>query len=265
MLPLHHDFFPPSKRLVSSNIFLAPRNCCCRYIKFHSNTKILLFSWFILYHSFIIKLLSLLFLSSIHCRQQQIIMPPKKASSSKKAGDNSKVDFGPADPTRNNNYVRLQIQLQEWFEQHPGNSFIQPKAFQQQYPEFDKYTLSSLQAPFYKLRTKIRTAAGLGIAGGMFLLLVVLVVLLVVYSILFVVFTTILIYDHHDIIVLILLLFLMFFFLLLTMMTAAASTLSNLLLVFLLLLLFTHHPLPLKHPLRLIVLVLKGNLHHLRL
>ena len=50
---------------------------------------------------------------------------------------------------------KLKKHLVDWFEGHQNEEFIKPRAFQNLYPLFDKYTSESFRRHFYNIRKKI--------------------------------------------------------------------------------------------------------------
>ena len=42
--------------------------------------------------------------------------------------------------------------MNDWYQDHPGATFITPRDFQNSYPQWDKYSSDSFRKQFYKLK-----------------------------------------------------------------------------------------------------------------
>ena len=59
------------------------------------------------------------------------------------------------DSTNESLMTKLKKYMVNWFESNPGEEWISPKAFQNVFPVFDKYSSESFRAVFYNIKKKI--------------------------------------------------------------------------------------------------------------
>ena len=45
--------------------------------------------------------------------------------------------------------------MSDWYNDHPGSSFISPRDFQNSYPQWDKYSNDSFRKVFYSIKKRI--------------------------------------------------------------------------------------------------------------
>ena len=70
---------------------------------------------------------------------------------SKRKTKEERVEFEPSASL----LTTLKKHMLDWFENHRHEAFISPRAFQNSYSQFDKYTSESFRRHFYNVKTKI--------------------------------------------------------------------------------------------------------------